>query len=100
MITAVPSSTPTYSPTTPKLSANRTRATSAARSANSGSTCNASRCGSPTGSPGRRVILLTVFYKTQRAEVAEVGRALAVQKECEAAHRHAVDVYDRRSSDE
>jgi len=49
---------------------------------------------------GRRVILLTVFNKTQRSEVAEVDRALAVQKECEAEHGHAVDVYDRRSSDE
>jgi hypothetical protein len=49
---------------------------------------------------GRRVILLTVFNKTQRSEVAEVDRALAVQKECEAEHGHAVDVYDRRNSDE
>jgi phage-related protein len=49
---------------------------------------------------GRRVILLTVVYKTQRSEVAEVDRALAVQKECEAEHGYAVDIYDGRSSDE
>jgi hypothetical protein len=47
--------------------------------------------------PGRRVILLTVFYKTQRSEVAEVDRALMVQKECEADHGHAKDVYDRET---
>ena len=50
--------------------------------------------------PGRRVILLTVFHKTQRSEVAEVDRAPAVQKQCQAEHDHAVDVYDRRNSDE
>jgi hypothetical protein len=46
------------------------------------------------------VILLTVFYKTQRSEMAEVQRALIAQKECEANHGHAIDVYDRRISDE
>ena len=50
--------------------------------------------------PGRRVILQTVFYKTQRSEVGEVERALMVQKECEADHRHAEDVYEREISDE
>ena len=50
--------------------------------------------------PGRRVILLTVFYKTRRSEAAEIERALAAPKECEAEHGHAVDVYDRRNSDE
>jgi len=45
--------------------------------------------------PDRRVILMTVFYKTQRSEAAEVDRALMVQKECEAHHSHAKDVYDR-----
>lgn len=50
--------------------------------------------------PGRRVILLTVFYKTQRSEVAEVERALMVQKQCEVEHGHAVDVYDREINDE
>jgi phage-related protein len=49
---------------------------------------------------GRRVILLTVFYKTQRSEVAEVERALMAQKECEADHGHAEGVYDREISDE
>jgi len=47
-----------------------------------------------------RVILLTVFYKTQRSEVAEVERALMAQKECEADHGHAEDVYGREISDE
>ena len=50
--------------------------------------------------PDRRVILLTAFSKTQRSEVAEVHRALMVQKECEAQHGHAEDVYDREISDE
>lgn len=50
--------------------------------------------------PGRRVILLTVFYKTRRSEVAEVNRALMVQKECQAEHGHAQQTYDRRISDE
>ena len=50
--------------------------------------------------PGRRVVLLTVFYKTQRSETTEVDRALVAQKECEAEHGHAVDVYDREASDE
>lgn len=49
---------------------------------------------------GRRVILLTVFYKTRQSEVAEVNRALMVQKECEAEHGHAQQIYDRRISDE
>jgi hypothetical protein len=48
---------------------------------------------------GRRVILLTVFYKTQRSEAAEVRRALVAQKECEADHGHTEDVYDRRGRD-
>ena len=47
---------------------------------------------------GRRVILLTVFYKTRQAEVAEVQRALRAQKECEANHGHATDVYDKKDA--
>lgn len=50
--------------------------------------------------PGRRVILLTVFHKTRRSESAEVQRAFMAQKECEANHGNADDVYDRRISDE
>ncbi|MFI0357485.1 type II toxin-antitoxin system RelE/ParE family toxin [Actinomadura sp. 9N407] len=46
--------------------------------------------------PGRRVVLLTVFRKTKRSEPAEVGRAVAAQKECEANHGPAHDQYDRR----
>jgi phage-related protein len=44
---------------------------------------------------GRRVILLTTFYKTQRTEDAEVNRAFMAQKECEADHGHALEEYDR-----
>jgi hypothetical protein len=50
--------------------------------------------------PGRRVILLTIFYKTQRSETAEVQRASIAQKGCEASHRHAENVYDREISNE
>jgi hypothetical protein len=45
--------------------------------------------------PGRRVVLLTVFHKTQRAEPAEVDRAIRAQKTCEALHGFAHDVYER-----
>jgi hypothetical protein len=48
--------------------------------------------------PDRRVILLTVFHKTQGAEVAEVERALHAQKICEAEHGIAHDVYDREGT--
>jgi hypothetical protein len=47
--------------------------------------------------PGRRVVLLTVFRKTRAQESAEVERARRVQKECEAAHGHAEDVFDREA---
>ena len=50
--------------------------------------------------PGKRVILLTMFYKTQRSEVAEVERAFIAQKDCEAGHGHAENVYNREISDE
>jgi hypothetical protein len=50
--------------------------------------------------PGKRVILLTMFYKTQRSEVAEVERAIIAQKNCEAGHGHAENVYNREISDE
>jgi hypothetical protein len=45
--------------------------------------------------PGRRVILLTVFHKTRRAQTAEVARALHAQKVCEAEHGPAHDTFDR-----
>jgi hypothetical protein len=50
--------------------------------------------------PGRRVILLTIFYKTQRSETAEVQRAFIAQKGCEASHRHSENVYNREISNE
>jgi hypothetical protein len=50
--------------------------------------------------PGRRVILLTKFYKTQRSETAEVQRAFIAQMGCEASHRHAENVYDREIGNE
>jgi hypothetical protein len=49
---------------------------------------------------GKRVILLTMFFKTQRSEVAEVERAFIAQKDCEAGHGHAENVYNREISDE
>ena len=45
--------------------------------------------------PGRRVVLLTVFRKTRSAESAEVQRAVATQRMCEATHDVAHDVYER-----
>ncbi|MER7490720.1 type II toxin-antitoxin system RelE/ParE family toxin [Streptomyces sp. NPDC126497] len=45
--------------------------------------------------PGRRIVLLAVSTRTQRQEIAEVRRALAVQKECEAQHPPAHTVYGR-----
>jgi hypothetical protein len=45
--------------------------------------------------PRRRVILLTVFSKTRRAQTAEVARALETQKICEAEHEPAHKVFDR-----
>jgi hypothetical protein len=50
--------------------------------------------------PDRRVILLTMFDKSQRFEVAEVERAFIAQKDCEAGHGHAENVYNREISDE
>ncbi len=47
--------------------------------------------------PARRVVLLTVFRKTRSAETAEVRRAVAVQRICEAAHGIAHDIYDRET---
>jgi hypothetical protein len=48
--------------------------------------------------PGRRLILLTMFRKTRRAETAEVARALQAQKTCEAEHGPAHDTFDREAS--
>lgn len=45
--------------------------------------------------PHRRVVLLTVFHKTRRAEKAEVERAINVQKTCEATHDAAHETYER-----
>jgi hypothetical protein len=47
---------------------------------------------------GLRIILLTVFRKTRRAEAAEVARALHAQKSCEAEHSPAHDTFDREAS--
>jgi hypothetical protein len=48
--------------------------------------------------PGGRVILLTVFRKTRRAEAAEVTRALQAQKTCEAEQGAAHESFDREVS--
>lgn len=47
--------------------------------------------------PGRRVVLLTVFRKTKMREQAEVDRAHAAQRLCEAEHEAAAehDLYSR-----
>ncbi|MGH3804089.1 MAG: type II toxin-antitoxin system RelE/ParE family toxin [Pseudonocardiaceae bacterium] len=45
--------------------------------------------------PGRRIVLLTVFRKTRSAETAEVARAAAAQKTCEATHGIAHESYER-----
>ena len=47
--------------------------------------------------PGRRVVLLTVFRKTKMREQAEVDRAHAAQRWCEAEHEAAAehDLYTR-----
>lgn len=45
--------------------------------------------------PGRRIVLLTVFRKTRGVEAAEVERALMAQKECEARHGVAHEVFER-----
>ncbi len=45
--------------------------------------------------PGRRVILLTVFYKTQDREVAEIERAVRAMKVCQDEHGHARTDYIR-----
>ena len=46
--------------------------------------------------PGARVVLLTVFRKTGQVERAEVARAVAAQRACEAGHAPATEVYDRK----
>ncbi|MGW4635326.1 type II toxin-antitoxin system RelE/ParE family toxin [Nocardia sp. NPDC004415] len=45
---------------------------------------------------GRRVVLLTVFYKTRMRETEEVARARAARKVCEAEHGRAHTDFDRR----
>ncbi|WP_369123094.1 type II toxin-antitoxin system RelE/ParE family toxin [Nocardia amamiensis] len=46
--------------------------------------------------PGRRVVLLTVFRKTRMREAAEVERAKALRKVCEAEHDYARTSFDRK----
>jgi hypothetical protein len=45
--------------------------------------------------PGRRVVLLTVFFKTRRKETGQVERARRAQVECEIRHTAASEIYDR-----
>jgi hypothetical protein len=47
--------------------------------------------------PGRRIVMLTVFYKTRMRESAEVDRARKLQEYCEVAHQPAEchEIYDR-----
>ncbi|WUI00320.1 type II toxin-antitoxin system RelE/ParE family toxin [Spirillospora sp. NBC_00431] len=46
-------------------------------------------------SPGRRVVMLTVFRKTRPVEAAEVDRAKRAKKLCEAEYCAALEIYDR-----
>jgi hypothetical protein len=48
--------------------------------------------------PQRRIVLLTVFHKTRRAETREVERAIQAQKTCEAEHDIAHEIYEREQS--
>ena len=50
--------------------------------------------------PGRRVISADEVLQDPRSEVAEVERAFIAQKDCEAGHGHAENVYTRGISDE
>lgn len=50
--------------------------------------------------PGRRVVLLTVFRKTRTRQAAEVERAKALRKVCEAEHDHARTSFDREVIDD
>ncbi|WP_438296650.1 type II toxin-antitoxin system RelE/ParE family toxin [Streptomyces sp. HUAS TT7] len=45
--------------------------------------------------PGRRIVLLTVFHKTQMREAAQVARAVAARKVCESEHGPAHETYSR-----
>lgn len=45
--------------------------------------------------PNRSIILLTTFRKTRQREVDQVERARRAQKECEASHGHAIEIFDR-----
>ncbi|MFI6055827.1 type II toxin-antitoxin system RelE/ParE family toxin [Streptomyces violascens] len=45
--------------------------------------------------PGRRIVLLTVFHKTQMREPAQVARAVAARKVCEGEHGPAHETYSR-----
>ncbi|SFJ79504.1 type II toxin-antitoxin system RelE/ParE family toxin [Streptomyces pini] len=45
--------------------------------------------------PQRRIVLLTVFRKTRMREETQVQRALWAQKECEAEHSAAEEMYHR-----
>jgi phage-related protein len=48
--------------------------------------------------PGRRIVLLTVFPKTRRAETREVERAIQAQQTCEAQHDIVHEIYEREES--
>ncbi|HEY3087787.1 MAG TPA: type II toxin-antitoxin system RelE/ParE family toxin [Jatrophihabitantaceae bacterium] len=50
--------------------------------------------------PGRRVVLLTIFRKTRRAESAEVERAVQAQKTCEAEHGRTHETFERGEHEE
>ncbi|MEU7828003.1 MULTISPECIES: type II toxin-antitoxin system RelE/ParE family toxin [unclassified Nonomuraea] len=45
--------------------------------------------------PGRRVVLLTTFYKTRRKETPQIDRAERAQIVCESGHGPARQAYHR-----
>jgi phage-related protein len=49
--------------------------------------------------PGQRVVLLTTFAKTKMRASAQVERAKALRKVCEADHEHARTSFDRKATD-
>nr|WP_276615505.1 type II toxin-antitoxin system RelE/ParE family toxin [Nonomuraea basaltis] len=50
--------------------------------------------------PGRRVVLLTAFYKTRRQETSQVDRAERAQIACESGHGPARQAYHREFKEE
>ncbi|MEV6152437.1 type II toxin-antitoxin system RelE/ParE family toxin [Nonomuraea sp. NPDC052129] len=50
--------------------------------------------------PGRRVVLLTMFYKTRRKETTQIDRAERAQIVCESGHGPARQMFHREFKEE